>query len=112
MNLMNKPPLGLKAEPAPKNPRYLAAVRELPCCICDAFGEVQQSPTAAHHVFSERWGTDKTPDEDAIPLCWHHHQGPMGIHNRKESWVAQYGADRDFTAATQDKLARYLRGEK
>lgn len=30
---------------AAKNPAYLARVRELPCCICEAFGEVQMSPT-------------------------------------------------------------------
>lgn len=112
MNLMSKPPLGLKPKPAPKNLRYLQAVRKLPCCICQAFGEIQRTPTAAHHIFSERWGTFKTPDEDAIPLCTDHHQGQDGIHNRKSSWVAKYGPDRDYTAATQDRLAAYLRGAK
>lgn len=112
MNLLNRPPLGQKSKPAPKNPHYLAAVRELPCCICEAFGEIQRSPTAAHHVFSDRWGTFKTPDESAIPLCWDHHQGPVGIHSRKSSWAEQYGQDHEFTAATQDKLAKYLKGSK
>ena len=106
MNLAQKPPLGLKAPREGKDPAYLAAVRRLPCCICDGFGHRQTTPTAAHHTFSGRYGTDKTPDRQAIPLCWHHHQGPAGIHTNKALWVQLYGPDTDFIAATQDAVAR------
>lgn len=109
MNLMRRTPLGPKPTREARDPAYLARVRELPCCICEAFGEVQLSPTAAHHVYSDRWGTFKTPDRHAIPLCEGHHQGQLdtsklAIHRRKKSWVERYGPDHAFTAATMDKL--------
>jgi hypothetical protein len=109
MNLANRPPLGLKQPKAKKDPKHLARVAELPCCICEAFGEVQQSPTQVHHTFSERWGTDKTPDIEAIPLCEGHHLGhldrsKLAIHANKTSWVLHYGADHEYIEATLDKL--------
>lgn len=109
MNLMGKPPTGLKQPKAKKDPKHLARVAELPCCICEAFGEYQRSPTQVHHTFSDRWGTDKTPDREAIPLCEGHHLGQfdtskLAIHQNKAEWVRVYGPDRDYIAATLDKL--------
>lgn len=103
MNANFKP---AKAKP---NPAYLARVRELPCCICEAFGEMQASPTTAHHVICGRYGTRKTPDEMAIPLCDGHHQGDfdktkLAIHRDRAEWVQRYGPDTDFIATTQDRL--------
>ena len=94
---------------------YLADVRRLPCVICDAFGFHQQSPTEAHHTICGRFGQDKTPDREAIPLCDGHHQGKfdrgrIAIHEDKALWVDTYGPDTDFIAITQDAVAR-LRGE-
>ena len=40
----------------------------------------------------------------AIPLCYTHHQGDKGIHTDKSAWMQDYGDDRDYIAATQDKL--------
>lgn len=102
-------PLGQKAETPGKDPAYLARVRTLPCCVCEAFGEVQASPTEAHHVFHGRFSQIKTPDRMAIPLCGGHHQGQfdrskMAIHQRKYAWERAYGPDHSYTAATQDKL--------
>ena len=99
-----------KQPKAAKDPAYLARVRELPCCICEAFGEVQMSPTAAHHVICGRYSTGKTPDLMAIPLCEGHHQGlrdtsKLAIHQGKEAWVLEYGPDTDWIAPTQDKLS-------
>jgi hypothetical protein len=103
-NLAGLPPRGLK-EPKPKpNPKYLARVRELPCCICEAFGLMQIGPSYSHHVFSDRFGSDKTPDICAIPLCYAHHQGQFGIHADKSSWEQEFGKDYDYTLPTQDKL--------
>lgn len=104
MNLASKPPLGLKQPKAKPDPAYLARVRDLPCVICDAFGEPQQTPTAAHHVIHGRHSQIKTPDRMAIPLCYDHHQGDRGIHTRPEWWRASYGDDRDYVAVTQDRL--------
>lgn len=109
MNITQRGPLGQKQAKLGQNPAYLAAVRCLPCCICEAAGEVQKSPTEAHHVFHDRFGQLKTPDEMAIPLCDGHHQAKfdrtkLAIHNAKEQWRDRYGADYEYTAATQDKI--------
>lgn len=101
-------PLGQKRPKARKRPDYLAAVRTLPCCICVHFGFPQIGPTYAHHTICGRHGQRKTPDVMAIPLCYAHHQGAMGIHTRREWWVGTFGADTDFIAGTQDQLAHLL----
>ena len=119
-NLAGKPPLGQKGQPATqtrdtfKRPDYLAAVRELPCCVCQAWGEIQRTPTEAHHVFHGRFSGRKTPDTMAVPICRAHHTGDMSdpdklaIHRRKESWQRKYGPDHHFTAGTQDRLSHLL----
>lgn len=91
---------------------YLHAIHQLPCCVCEAFGFVQASPTEAHHTICGRYGNKRTPDRQAIPLCMCHHQGlrhdrdrsKLAIHQGKESWVKAYGPDTDYIAATQDKI--------
>lgn len=113
MNLMAKPPLGLKEPKVGKRPDYLAAVRDLPCCICEAWGFEQNSPTQAHHPICGRHGTLKAPDTSAIPLCEGHHQGDfdthkVAIHRDRTLWVDWYGPDTDYIAPTQDKLAHLL----
>lgn len=112
MNLCNRLPYQ-KAEPVSARPDYLAAVRELPCCICKAFGMVQTSPTQAHHPICGRHGSRKVPDIMAIPLCEGCHQGlldtsKIAIHRERVAWVQAYGPDTDYTAATQDMLAYFM----
>lgn len=108
MNLANRPPLGLKEPKAAPDPVYLARVRELTCCICDAFGERQYTPTTAHHVIHGRFSQRKTPDRMAIPLCADHHQlggnGKPALHANPALWKRLYGEDHDFVAVTQDKI--------
>lgn len=101
-------PLGLKQPKAKPRPDYLAAVRQLPCCICAAWGMPQTTPTTAHHVICGRYGQRKTPDIMAVPLCWFHHQGPDGIHSNRSSWVERFGPDVDYVAGTQDRLSHLL----
>lgn len=108
-NLAGKPPLGLKDAPAEDRPDYLAAVRNLPCCICAAWGLPQYGRSHAHHAICGRYGQTKSPDVMAIPLCWDHHQGPSGIHTQRAAWVAKHGPDTDWIAGTQDRLAHLLR---
>jgi hypothetical protein len=111
MNLTGKPPLGLKEGKAAKDPDYLAKVRALPCCICQAWGMPQTHPTQAHHPICERHGNEKTPDCEAIPLCEGHHQGDfdttkIAIHRDRAAWVEWFGSDREYIAITQDKIER------
>jgi len=104
MNLLNRPPLGQKQAKAKPDPAYLARVRELPCCICEAFGfSASRADVFAPHDCG-RFGQHKTPDRQAIPLCHHHHQGAQGIHTDKTAWVQEYGDDREYIAATLDKM--------
>ena len=103
-----KPPYQ-KAGKAAKDPFYLELVRQLPCCICAAFGMVQTTPTEAHHPICERHSNEKAPDREAIPLCNGCHSGDFdtsktAIHRGKKTWMAKYGSDRDYIAGTQDKL--------
>ena len=111
MNLANRPPIGLKADKAAPDPAYLAKVRELPCCICEAFGEYQASPTTAHHPIHGRFSQRKVPDRMAIPLCDGHHQGnfdrsKIAVHAEPTKWKRLYGEDHLFTAATQDRILK------
>lgn len=108
-NLAGLPPLGLKADKAASDPAYLAKVRALPCCICEAFGETQLSPTTAHHPIHGRFSQRKVPDRMAIPLCDGHHQGnfdrsKVALHAEPTKWKRLYGEDHEFTAATQDRI--------
>ncbi len=102
-NLANKPPLGLKNKTVKKNAKYLDQVRKKPCCICAKFGEIQMSPTTAHHPIHDRYGTTKSSDLEAIPLCDGHHQAlwdktkAVAIHDNKKKWRELYGPDWSYS---------------
>ena len=109
MSLIGRPPLGLKQPKQKADPDFLKEVRRLPCVICDAFGERQQSQTTAHHWIMDRGGNTKTPDQEAIPLCDGHHQGDfdtskVAIHRAPAKWRELYGADHEYIEVTQDKI--------
>ncbi len=109
MNLMNKPPAGQKQPKEGRDPAYLVRVRELPCCICEGFGERQASPTQAHHPIHGRGSTRKVPDRMAIPICEGHHLGDfdtskIALHRDPDMWKEAYGLDHEYIAATQDRL--------
>ena len=97
-NLAKRPPLGLKKDKPLRSKKMLDKIRELPCAVCQAHGEVQLSPTTAHHPIHDRYGVYKRGDDWAIPLCDGHHQGnfddsKQAIHNDKRAWREKYGAD-------------------
>lgn len=100
----SRPPLGLKPPKAKPDPAYLAQVRLLPCCICEAFDGIGVFPSDAHHPICGRYSQAKVPDRMAIPLCHRHHLGPDGIHASKDAWMARYGPDTDYIAGTQDRI--------
>lgn len=106
-NLAQKPPLGLKKKTQKKNKKHLEYIRSLPCCVCQKHGEVQYSPTTAHHTIHDRFSTAKRPDDAAIPLCEGHHQGlwdhsKLAIHNNPKKWREKYGADYNFVIGKMD----------
>ena len=94
------------------NKKRLAALHDMPCCVCHKFGMVQTSPTTAHHVICGRFSQKKASDDETIPLCDDHHQGMWGndpaklaIHKGKESWVREYGEDTEYLEWTDEQLA-------
>ena len=108
-DLAGKGPMGLKQPKAKPAADYLARVRELPCCICEAFGEPQLSATTAHHPIHGRYSQRKSPDHTAIPLCEGHHQGlrdksKTALHAEPTKWKRLYGEDHEWIEVTQDKL--------
>lgn len=119
-NLAGRQPLGFKTGKVKNKPRrekqgkvdreYLARVRDLPCVICETFGEPQHSPTTAHHPIMGRGSQDKASDRDAIPLCDEHHQGQwlngkIAIHREPAAWREAYGPDTLYIKLTQALLA-------
>lgn len=102
MNIMGKPPLGLK-EGRPKNGTaagraHMNRVKQFPCVCCH-----RPPPSDAHHCRSNGQLRD---DFKTIPLCKNHHQGPEGYHTQKATWEAIYGPDTDYLAVVADMLAR------
>ena len=111
----HRKPLGLKGAPPAGRPDYLEAVHQLPCIICWSFGEIQDTPTTAHHPICGRYSQAKAPDICAIPLCHRHHQGhdlgDCSIHFHRAEWVRRYGPDTDYIAVTQDRLSHLMKGK-
>jgi hypothetical protein len=112
MNLTGR---GVSQKPEKKksDPEYLSILHDLPCCICEYYGEEQRSPTQAHHWIMGRGGSRKTPDDEAIPLCEGHHQGQFdtsktAIHMEPELWRSQYGTDKDWISWAQAQVAQII----
>lgn len=120
MNLLNLPIYGTPLEADDAIPQwvldlptedkaYMSAVHDLPCCVCEAYGMIQTSPTEAHHPIHGRFGQRTAPDGATIPLCMCHHQGlrfdrdksKLAIHQGKETWEAAYGRDYTYVSATR-----------
>jgi len=85
-----------------KDGNYLQEVRRKGCCICERFGEAQQSPTTAHHPIHDRYSRTKRGDRTAIPLCEGHHQGlwdntKVAIHKEPQKWRDLYGPDFSYS---------------
>lgn len=138
-DLAQRGPIGLKAEKVGKPPRkpmrkvskkraayraseqgqedteYLDKVRALPCVICHEWGLKQNSPTEAHHSKSGRYGSLKTSDKMAIPLCHSHHnklrpypgdEDKFGFHNAQATWERQFGMDYDWISWVEKRIGR------
>lgn len=95
-----------KKRRAKKDLNFLNQVRQRPCVICETFNEHQISITSAHHVIHDRFGTRKTDDTRAIPLCEGHHQGlfdtsKVAIHREPIKWRELYGADYSYSQETE-----------
>ena len=104
-----------------KDPKYLAFIRTLPCCICYSqffqwgidkpegevlesiasnpmfWKTVQRSRTEAAHIGfsdSKRGRSQKHPDDECLPLCGieHHREGKFSIHRMgADAFFPHYG---------------------
>lgn len=75
--------------------RHLAAVKELPCSVCD-----QPGPSDAHHIKQHRQYT-------CVALCKECHQGPMmGWHGEKVAWRLRKMDELDALNVTIERLLR------
>lgn len=61
--------------------RHMGLVATLPCSLCLA-----NPPSNVHHILQGRTPGRKVGPWLTIPLCWHCHQGPQGIHGDKALW--------------------------
>jgi hypothetical protein len=72
---------------------HLAAVKELPCSVCDAPG-----PSDGHHI---KQGQHYT----CIALCKDCHQGSfMGWHGQKRAWIIRKMNETDALAITIQRI--------
>ena len=96
-----------KERKASPDAAYLERVRQGPCEICNAFGEVQIGPTFAHHPIMGRYSGRKAPDRTAIGLCYAHHQsqspGACSVHHHRAEFRRRYGNDTDYISIAQDR---------
>lgn len=72
--------------------RHLAAVKELPCSVCDAPG-----PSHAHH-------TEQSCAWTCIALCNDCHMPPLGIHGDKTMWKIHKMNELDALGVTIQRL--------
>lgn len=76
-----------------KERAHLAAVRELPCSVCDQVG-----PSEAHHIEQRQQYT-------AVALCESCHRGPlMGLHGQRRMWAIKKMNELDALNVTVQRL--------
>lgn len=73
--------------------RHLAAVKSLPCSVCDAPG-----PSEAHHI---KQGLQYT----CVALCTDCHRGPvLGLHGQRRMWAIKKMDEIDALNVTIERL--------
>ncbi|GEQ78060.1 hypothetical protein CTTA_5065 [Comamonas testosteroni] len=72
---------------------HLAAVKELPCSVCD-----QAGPSEAHHIEQRQQYT-------VVALCVSCHRGPlMGLHGQRRMWAIKKMSELDALNVTVRRL--------
>ena len=75
---------------------HMQKMVEYGCMICRHFESVDDLPPCNIHHIRDKTGLG-IKDKDMIPLCWHHHQGPDGIHHiGKKAWEEKYDTQRNL----------------
>lgn len=89
--------------------KYVAALHNAPCIICESHGLPQNSPTQAHHPIMGRFSSSRVHDKLSLPVCEGHHQGlidtsQVAIHREPDRFKALFGPDADYVAIIQDRM--------
>ena len=81
--------------------RHLAAVKSLPCSVCDAPG-----PSEAHHIVQ---GLQYT----CVALCPDCHRGSiLGLHGQKRAWAIRKMTEMDALNKTIERLLQAVEPTK
>ena len=88
-----------------RDPKWLVAVREMPCTIYDC----NKTPSEPAHIrLGGTGGTAlKPPDDMVVPLCHHHHAEQHRIGERT-FWSKVFAADPLFMIRCLQSYARQL----
>lgn len=63
-----------------KTKRHKDKVASLPCQLCKALGQTQETRTEVHHMRTGQGMAQRASDFLAIALCSDCHRGPLGLH--------------------------------
>ena len=82
-----------KKAPTAAERRHIAAVKSLPCSVCDAPG-----PSDCHEIKQGQWYT-------SVALCPSCHTGSvMGIHGQKRMWAIKKMDELDALSVTIGRI--------
>jgi hypothetical protein len=62
---------------------YMGKIASLPCQLCTALGQQQETRTCVHHIRTGMGKSQRASDFLTIAACTDCHQGPRGIHGDK-----------------------------
>lgn len=101
----------MKRHLSPAEVEHLGRVRSLPCIVCEMRGEMQTSPTEAHHlkhdpITGHPLGlSQKGNGFTTIPLCaGKHHWNGVQVHMGSREFESRYGNELGLLARTYERL--------
>lgn len=81
---------------------YMGKVKSIPCVLCALLGQIQETPTCAHHIREEQGTSQRASDWLTVALCHACHQGPLGIHGNRVLLKVCKATELDLLALTID----------
>jgi hypothetical protein len=78
---------------------HIERIKRMDCILCGAPG-----PSSAHHLREGQGMGQRADDVLAVPLCWHCHQGPEGIHGNRALLRVRKMEELDLLAMTIERL--------
>lgn len=82
---------------------YLGRITDAGCCLCRHLG-LGETPAAVHHPRRGTGAGRRAPHLKAIPLCYQHHQGSIGVHG-----LGVKRFEREYGITEEELWERYCR---